>query len=133
MVIYQDVDALYACLQQLFDRLQSEDPQASQKFSKARLMIRLHVADPAGVVVLNGRETPFAAQFGVTQGKADLEIRLTADTLHQILLGKLWLTKALGAGKLEVVGPMMKAMVLADLFLKSQKIYPAILQEQGLG
>ena len=81
---------------------------------------------------LNGRETPFVAHFGPTQGKADLEVGLTADTLHQILLGKLWLTKALGAGKLDVKGPMMKAMALGDLFLKSQKIYPAILQENGL-
>ena len=48
MIIYEDADVLYGCLQQLFDRLQFEDPQATQKFSRARLIIRLRITDLAG-------------------------------------------------------------------------------------
>jgi hypothetical protein len=72
--------------------------------------------------------------YGVNNSvNPDLDVKLAADTLHQILLGQLSLTKALGSKQLVPTGPVWKTMVLADLFQQAKTIYPQVLREQGLG
>lgn len=124
---YQDTEHLYETLQQLFTRLEQHNPTAATDFSRSRLIVRLTMTEPAGVVVLNGRTTPIATLFGEeAKLRPDLDITLTAHTLHQILLGDLSLTKALGQRALQVKGPIFKATALANLFRQSQAIYPQV-------
>jgi hypothetical protein len=126
---YQDTDHLYETLQQLFEQLEQYNPSASQDFARSRLIVRLNVSEPEGVVVLNGRTTPISTLFGPeAKARPDLDISLKADALHQILLGELSLTKALGQRALQVKGPIFKATALANLFRQSQAIYPQVWQ-----
>jgi putative sterol carrier protein len=126
---YQDTAHLYQTMTRLFEQLEQRDPAAAADFSRSKLIIRLNTTEPAGSVVINGRTTPIATHFGQeVQLRPDLDINLSAATLHQILLGELSLTKALGRQALTVKGPIFKAIALANLFQQSQTIYPQVWQ-----
>lgn len=129
---YKTTEELYACAGALFERIQSQNPKASQSVSNARLLIQLRCVDPAGEIIINGRQRPIITSFGPISQRPDLLIELSSFTLHQILLGELLLPKAIGRGSLKVTGPVLKALVLAELFVQGQSLYPAILREQGL-
>lgn len=132
MAIYQSSEQLYTCARQLFEQIQKDDPAAAATLLKSRLVIRLQMSQPGGEVVISGRNATVETHFGHNGLKPDIEIGLSGDTLHAILLGQISLTKALGSGKLTIKGPIWKATVLADLFRQSQTLYPRILQAQGL-
>ena len=132
MAIYQNSEQLYACAHQLFERIQQDDPEAARPLLASRLVIRLKVTEPTGVVMINGRTRPLTTHFGSNPTRPDLDIELSGDTLHQILLGQLAIAKALGSKQLKAKGPVWKAAVLADLFRQGQTIYPDILRQQGL-
>jgi putative sterol carrier protein len=128
---YQDTEHLYKTLQQLFEQLEQYNPTAAADFSRSRLIVRLNTTEPEGVVVLNGRTTPITTLFGEeARLRPDLDITLTANALHQILLGELSLTKALGQRDLQVKGSIFKATALANLFRQSQSIYPQLWNDQ---
>ena len=132
MPFFRNTKQLYVCSEQLFYRIHEEDPKAGNALTASKLMIQLHLTEPDGVVVLNGRSKPMRFHFGTNSEKPDLTVTLTADTLHQILLGELGLRQAMSAKLITVDGPVIKAMMLAPLFQHSQQIYPQILREQGL-
>ena len=133
MPFYTNDDQLYASLRVLFDRIEAENPQASDAMLKSRLSFRFQCSDPEAVLLIDARQRPLHITYGANNSdKPDLDVRLSTDTLHQILLGQLSLTKALGSKKLVPTGPVWKTMVLADLFQHAKTIYPQVLQEQGL-
>ena len=132
MAIYQSSEQLYTCARQLFEQIQKDDPDAAATLLKSRLVIRLQMSQPISEVVINGRNSTVETHFGKNVLKPDIEIGMSGDTLHAILLGQITLTKALGSGKLTIKGPIWKATVLADLFRQSQTLYPRVLQTQGL-
>jgi putative sterol carrier protein len=69
--------------------------------------------------------------FGENGVKPDLEIDMTSDTFHKILLDEMSLRTALGNGQMKVRGAIWKAMTLGDLFTVSRKCYPDILKDQS--
>jgi putative sterol carrier protein len=81
-----------------------------------------------GVVVINGRKRPPETVFGPTPIRPDLEVTLTTATLHEILLGNLYLTKAVVTKQVSVKGSTWKTLALADLFYHCQEIYPQIVE-----
>jgi hypothetical protein len=88
------------------------------------------------VVVINGRERVPRVSYGgngTNPLRPDLEVSLSAETLHQILTGELRLSKALGQGVMRVRGNVLKGKVLEDLFHQGQAIYPQILFEWERG
>lgn len=129
---YKTTEQLYHCAGALFERIQIQNPKAAQSVSNARLLIQLRCVDPAGEIIINGRQRPLITSFGPISQRPDLLIELSSFTLHQILLGDLLLPKAIGNGSLKVTGPIIKALTLAELFMQGQSIYPTILREQGL-
>ena len=97
---------------------------------KSKLIIRLRYTQPEAVVSVNARTMPVSVVYG--EGvRPVLDIKLPADTFHEILLGNTTLTKALGQKKIEVKGPVIKAMALAELFRQGMKIYPDLVGEVG--
>lgn len=132
MSFFASTDQLYACTRLLFERLQEQDPTAADTFLAARLLIRFRCRQPAAEITLNGRRRPLETIFGPTTLRPDVEVELAADTLHQIMLGQLSLTKAVGNGQLKARGPLYKTLALADLFYRGQALYPQVLREQGL-
>jgi hypothetical protein len=132
MPFFSDADQLYATAQGLFTSLQEVDPGATDIVLASRLVARLRTTNPTAEITLNGRQRPVQFTYGPARVRPTLDIELSADTLHNILLGELPLKKALGNGKLKVRGQVWKALDLADLFYRGQAVYPQVLSDQGL-
>ncbi len=132
MTVYANDDQLYACTKALFSQIEREDPGAADAILASHLVIRLRCTEPDAEFTINGRHRPVQTTFGPSALRPTLEIELEADTLHQIMLGKLSLKTALGNGLLKVRGQVWKAMALADLFRRGQSLYPEVLHEHGL-
>ena len=128
---YQDEAQLYNCMQDLFTRVEADLPQATESLIKAKLCIRFNVSDPEAMLLINAQKRPLQVEYGRTNNhKPDLDVDVTGEALHQILLGQLSLTKAMGSKKVKPKGPIWKIMALADLFYHAQKIYPAVYASQ---
>lgn len=128
MPVYKSTEQLYTYLRILFDRIRALDGAATQKMAASRLLIRLTLDSPAGVVVINGRSQPIQITYGMASTQPDLDIQLPADTLHKILLGELTLKKALGSGQLKVKGQIWKTGALEPIFEQGKLIYPSVFQ-----
>lgn len=126
MPFYSDSESYYANMRALFACVQQNYPRATEAIGKSKINIRMHTIAPAGEIMIHGRETPVRTTFGENGVKPDLEIEMSADTFHKILLGDLSLRTALGNGQMKVKGPIWKAMSLGDLFTVSRKCYPDI-------
>ncbi len=133
MPFYAHTDQLYVSLRALFARVEAENSQATDALLQSKLLFCFRCSDPTAELWIDARKRPLSIQYGSGNGyKPDLDVVLTTDTLHQILLGELSLTKALGSKQLKPTGPVWKTMALADLFRQAKTIYPEVLQEQGL-
>jgi putative sterol carrier protein len=132
MSVFKDSEQLYAAMKLLFTRLDQEHPQAASLIMGARLIARLKISDPAAEVTINGRRHPPEATYGPSPLHPEVEIGLSAETFHRILLGELGMTQAAGSGKIKIRGPVWKAFVLQDAFRGGQTIYPQVLKEIGL-
>lgn len=132
MPVYTTADQLYSSLQQLFSRIELTDPQAMTTMQKSKLHVRFQTQQPSGIVVVNARKRPLAITYGANGSKPDVDIQLSADTLHEILLGDLSITKALGRRALVASGPIWKTKALSGIFSQARQIYPQVLQDQGL-
>ncbi|MBK8905682.1 MAG: SCP2 sterol-binding domain-containing protein [Anaerolineaceae bacterium] len=128
---FRDETHFYDCLGQLFDQVEADMPQAADSLLKAKLSIRFNVTEPAALLLINAKKRPLQIEYGRAHNhKPDLEVDITGEALHQILLGQLSLTKAVGSKKVKPKGPVWKVMALADLFYHAQKIYPSIYEAQ---
>ena len=131
MAVYTDTEQLNAYVKALFALIAEKDPGAADSVLASRLVIRLLCTEPEAEITINGRQRPLEMTYGPSRLRPTLEIELTADTLHAIMLGELGLRKALANGLLEVRGPMWRAKALADLFYQGQELYRQVLEEQG--
>lgn len=130
MPFYSDSEAYYEKMRALFACVEANYPRATEAIGKSRINILMRTSAPAGDIMILGREKPVRMTYGENGVKPDLEIDMTADTFHKILLGDLSLKTALGNGQMKVKGPIWKAMSLGDLFVVSRKCYPDIIAEQ---
>ena len=62
----------------------------------------------------------------------DFNVQLTSGTSHQVLLGQVKLSEAVWRGLIRWDGPFWQLPLLSDLFQAAQRVYPAVLREQGL-
>jgi hypothetical protein len=131
MSVYPNAEILQTTLETLFGRV-GKDPDAVQSVVSSKLILRLRVTAPDADVVINGRKNPPQITYGKTSLRPDLEINLTADALHSILLGELRLSSAVASKQLVVRGPIFKTFVFEDIFHSAQAFYPSVLEEQGL-
>jgi hypothetical protein len=132
MTFYNSSQQFYTTARTLFDQVQIEYPQAAEDVRKARLLIRFNCSEPEAIIMINGRKEPPSVTFGENHIRPEVDVVLTTDTLHNILLGELRLSKALKKKELKVHGPARKVLAVANLFHQCQAIYPRILREQGL-
>lgn len=130
MAIYKDSDQLYTCAAAFFDRLRETYPQAEESVKKAKALIRINCPDLDAAFLINGRRNPVEIVYGANRIRPEVEVEMSSDTLHNILLGELSLPKAAATRQMKVKGPVWKTFSLADLFERGQDIYPDILREQ---
>jgi hypothetical protein len=131
MTVYTDARQLYNYVQALFALIEEKEPGAADAVLASHLVIRLRCTDPDAEITINGRRRPLETNFGPTNLRPTLDIKLAPNTLHAIMLGDLRLKQALADGLLEVRGPVWKAKALADLFQQAQDLYRQVLEEQG--
>lgn len=132
MPIYKSDDQLYSCLRTLFGLIEAQEPTAANALLKASLAITFVCFSPDASITIDARRAPVSLMYGPTAVKPTIEVLLTADTLHCLLLGEMRLTKAIGSDLIELKGPVWKTLSLADIFHHAQRFYPIILQERGL-
>ncbi len=131
MTIYPDSQTLQSVLQEVFARLNAT-PGAADHFVKHKMVVNLYLDHPKVFLSLDGRQKPVKVRTSPDGTKPDLAIRLDADLLHEILLGRVRLRDAYFGGQIKTKGSIFKAMKLADLFRQAEKLYPDVLREQGL-
>lgn len=130
--VYRDSEQLQQALRMLFDKLQVQ-PATIQVFKKSRLAIRFNLTAPSAQVLIDGRASTPKIHYGATSLRPDLEIDLSADGFHQILLRELRLSKALGSGVMKVRGPVWKTFALEEILHQCQEYYPEVARVMGLG
>lgn len=132
MPIYADDAQLYRCFQTLFGIIETHDPKAADALLKASLAITFQCTQPTASITIDARRAPVQLAYGPTSVKPTIEVGLTADTLHCLLLGEIRLTKAIGSELVDLKGPVWKTMSLADIFHYAQQFYPGVLANNGL-
>lgn len=131
MPVFESTEKLTSALRLLFGRIGAQVDTA-QAIQSARLAIRFNLSQPDAQVLIDGRKKPAAILYGPSPLKPDLEVELSADALHKILLRELRLSKALGSGVMRVRGPVWKTFALEAILHSGQDLYPDVLQELGL-
>ncbi len=132
MAIFKSDEQLYTCMRDLFSRIEVQEPAAADSLLKSKMCYAFHFSEPAAAMMVDARKRPLQITYGATTSKPDLAIELTADAFHQILLGDLSLTKAMGSKQLIPKGPVWKVTSVADLFRHAQRIYPTVATANGL-
>ncbi len=130
MPVYADAEQLYNVLRRVFDTVR-EHPDAIESFTSSNLVIRLRLTDPDAVVLLDGRQPPLEIFFGPRPGKANLELTMTADNLHEVWSGRRKLKDLLFGGEIQTSGNVFSAMKLADLFREAERAYALIQRSDG--
>jgi hypothetical protein len=130
MPIYKDSNQLYTCAEAFFNRMREVYPKAEDDVKKAKALILVKCPDLNAEFLINGRRTPVEIAFGPSKIRPEVEVEMSSDTLHNILLGQLSLPKAVTSKQMKVKGPVWKTFSLAGIFERGQDIYPDILKEQ---
>ena len=120
-------------MQAFFESLREIKPDPVEALISSHMIIRLNLTDPDAHITINGRKRPVTVDYGTLNGRADMEIGMSAETLHLILLDEYSIKQGFSNGELKVRGPILKALSFADIFRKGRDYYPQVLQDQGLG
>lgn len=132
MPIYTSDTQLYTCFRTLFGIIEAHDPKAAGALLKASLAITFNCSTPAASITIDARKAPVQLRYGTKDLKPTIEVGLTADTLHCLLLGEIRLAKAIGSDLIDLKGPVWKTLSLADIFHYAQQFYPGVLRDNGL-
>jgi putative sterol carrier protein len=128
---YADADQLEGVYTTMFDAVADDDSMDTLVASQMVINFQLH--DPTADIWVDGRSRPVVTTFAPIDGvTATLTAKLSADSMHELLLGTLPLGKALLFRKLKVSGSKSKAMALEPLLHACQAVYPDI-QADALG
>ena len=126
---YADADQLENVYTTMFDAVADDD--SMDGLVDAQMVINFRLDDPDADIWVDGRSRPVVTTFAPIDGvDASLTATLSADSMHELLLGTLPLGKALLFRKLKVSGSKSKAMGLEPLLHACQAVYPDIAADQ---
>lgn len=125
---YRDADQLTTVYTEMFDAVADDD--SIDDLVEQRMVINFRLHDPEADIWVDGRARPVVTTFEPIDVDAGLTAKLSADSMHELLLGTLPLGKALLFRKLKVSGSKSKAMKLESLLHACQAVYPDIAAEQ---
>lgn len=122
---YRDADHLERVYTAMFDAV--ADDASMQTMIDDQMVVNFRLSDPAADIWVDGRSAPVVTTFAPIEGvNATLTATLSADSMHELLLGTLPLGRALLFRKLKVSGSKSKAMGLEPLLHACQAVYPEI-------
>ena len=125
--IFRDHDQLRAVYSRMFDAI--ADDESMDALVAQRMVINFRLDDPAADIWVDGRSRPVATTFEPIGVDATLTAKLSADSMHELLLGTLPLGRALMFRKLKVSGSKSGALKLEPLLHACQAVYPDIADE----
>jgi hypothetical protein len=126
MPVYQDSQQLYKTMETLFTRLAVEYPHSLTSLAEAGLILRFKLSSPQAEIIVNGRKKPASVSYGKTVLRPDLDLELSADTLHSILMDEVSIRGSLANRNLKVSGPVWKTNSLGNILEAGKKIYPGL-------
>jgi len=124
--IYANADDFEVLFTQMFDRIESEDSAAMDELVEQEMVVRFRLRGPDVELWVDGRSHPVSASFGAQDLDASFTASMSTNDMHDLLLGKLGLAKALLFRKVKVQGSQSKAMKLESLLHAMQAVYPAM-------
>jgi putative sterol carrier protein len=124
---YTDAEQLESVYTTMFDAVADDD--SMDALVEAQMVINFRLDDPDADIWVDGRSRPVVTTFSPIDVDATLTAKLSADSMHQLLLGTLPLGKALLFRKLKVSGSKSKAMGLEPLLHACQAVYPDIVAD----
>ena len=124
---YADAAQLEHIYSTLFEVIADDD--AVDTLVAGKMIVNFRLSDPDADIWIDGRSRPVVTTFEPIGIKATLTATISADSMHQLLLGTLPLSKALMFRKLKVGGSMSKAMSLEPLLHACQGVYADIAAE----
>lgn len=127
---YSNASEFEALFGQLFEQIESDDPDGMDDLVEQEMVIRFRITKPDVELWIDGRSKPVQTTFGPLDLDATLTAELTADSLHELLLGTLGLASAMLFRKLKVKGSKSKAMKLESLLHAMQAVYPDLVDER---
>ena len=122
--IYADAGQLTEVYTAMFDAVADDD--SIDDLVEQRMVINFRLHDPDADIWVDGRSRPVVTTFESIDVDATLTATLSADSMHDLLLGTLPLGKALLFRKLKVSGSKSQAMKLESLLHACQSVYPDI-------
>lgn len=131
MAVFESSEQFYQVMKDVFDYV-VQHPQHLESFSKSNLVIRMSITEPEAEILLDGRQSPLEVFFGPRPGRANLEISVPADLLHDLWLSKESTRAAFFTGKIKTRGNLLKAMQLTEVFAEAELIYPTVARRYGL-
>jgi hypothetical protein len=131
--IYNTSEQLYRGLKLLFDQIYSRDPNTGSALYQSNLIIRLRLTNPEAELVINSRKNPPQISYGGAAAlMPDLNVEMTADIFHYVMMAELPLGQAIRGRQMKVRGPVWKSFVLEEIFHSGQAVYPQIVRSSGL-
>ncbi len=127
--IYEDAAQFEAMFTKMFDQVATDDPDGMDALVAEQMVIRFRLREPDVDLWVDGRSKPVQTSFGQQDLDVSLTADLTANSMHELLLGTLPLGRALLFRKLKVSGSKSKAMKLEDLLHALQAVYPTLVAE----
>lgn len=128
--IYASESEFEALFTRMFDQIETDDPDGMDQLVEQEMVIRFRLREPEVELWVDGRSKPVQTSFGAQELDATLTADLTANSMHELLLGSLPLGRAILFGKLKVQGSKSKAMKLESLLHAMQAVYPGLVDER---
>ena len=127
--IYANPAEFEALFTRMFDQIETDDPDGMDELVGQEMVIRFRLREPDVELWIDGRSKPVQTSFGAQGLDATLNADLTANSMHELLLGTLPLGRAILFRKLKVQGSKSKAMKLESLLHAMQAVYPGLADE----
>jgi putative sterol carrier protein len=128
--IYASAAQFEALFTHMFDQINIDDPDGMDELVEQEMVIRFRLRKPDVELWIDGRAKPVQTSFGAQELDATLTADLTADSMHELLMGTLPLGSAILFRKLKVHGSKSKAMKLESLLHAMQAVYPGLVDER---
>ena len=128
--IYSSAAQLEALFARMFDQIGTDDPDGMDQLVDEQMVIRFRLRQPGVELWIDGRSKPVQTSFGTQKLTATLTAELSANSMHELLLGTLSLAKAVLFRTIKVQGSKSKAMKLESLLHAMQAVYPSLFDER---
>jgi putative sterol carrier protein len=136
MPFYPNAETFYTIMNDLFSQVMAR-PDLLKPLRDGKVVLRITTTQPDAILVVDGRAVPPRFTAGTApDGKVDVGLRLPADVLHNVWLGKTRLRDAYLAGKVQLDSNPLKALSLMtsllDMFRFVEGLYSGVLKQRGL-